>query len=77
MGASQSGYMTLTHTMIQTIVPDWVRGRIGGIYSIHIGGTMALVNLLNGALADSISAPLLLILGGIAFVVMMPKKPRR
>ena len=71
MGASQSGYMTLTHTMIQTIVPDWVRGRIGGIYSIHIGGTMALVNLLNGALADSISAPLLLILGGAAFVVMM------
>ena len=44
MGASQSGYMTLTHTMIQTIAPDSVRGRIGGIYSIHIGGTMALIN---------------------------------
>ena len=71
MGASQSGYMTLTQTMIQTIVPDWVRGRIGGIYSIHIGGTMALVNLLNGALADSISAPLLLVAGGFLFVVMM------
>jgi MFS family permease len=71
MGASQSGYMTLTHTMIQTIAPDWVRGRIGGVYSIHIGGTMASVNLLNGALADSISAPLLLIVGGLAFVVMM------
>jgi MFS family permease len=71
MGASQSGYMTLTHTMIQTIAPDEVRGRIGGIYSIHIGGTMAVVNLLNGALADWISAPLLLVLGGFAFVVMM------
>jgi MFS family permease len=71
MGVSQSGYMTLTHTMIQTIAPDSVRGRIGGIYSIHIGGTMALVNLINGALADSISAPVLLIVGGFAFVVMM------
>jgi hypothetical protein len=71
MGASQSGYMTLTHTMIQTVVPDWVRGRIGGVYSMHIGGTMALVNLLNGALADLISAPVLLIVGGVAFVVMM------
>jgi MFS family permease len=71
MGASQSGYMTLTHTMIQTIAPDWVRGRIGGIYSIHIGGTMALVNLFNGALADSFGAPLLLIVGGMSFVVMM------
>lgn len=71
MGASQSGYMTLTHTMIQTIVPDSVRGRIGGVYSLHIGGTMALVNLFNGTMADSISAPLLLIASGIAFVVMM------
>jgi MFS family permease len=71
MGASQSGYMTLTHTMIQTIAPDWVRGRIGGIYSIHIGGTMALVNLFNGALADSLGAPFLLIAGGVLFVVMM------
>jgi MFS family permease len=71
MGASQSGYMTLTHTMIQSIVPDWVRGRIGGVYSIHVGGMMALMNLLNGALADSISAPVLLIVGGVAFVVMM------
>ena len=71
MGASHSGYMTLTHTMIQATVPDWVRGRIGGIYSIHIGGTMALVNLFNGALADSIGAPLLLTIGGVSFVVMM------
>ncbi len=71
MGASQSGYMTLTHAMIQSIAPDWVRGRIGGIYSIHIGGTMALVNLSNGALADSIGAPVLLSLGGVVFVVMM------
>lgn len=71
MGASQSGYMTLTHTMIQTIAPDWLRGRIGGIYSIHIGGTMALVNLFNGALADSLSAPVLLTSGGVLFVVMM------
>ena len=71
MGASQAGYMTLTHTMIQTIAPDAVRGRIGGIYSIHIGGTMALINLSNGYLADYISAPVILIGGGAVFVAMM------
>jgi MFS family permease len=71
MGASQAGYMTLTHTMIQILAPDWVRGRIGGIYSIHIGGTMAVVNLLNGAWADRIGAPILLIAGGLFFVIMM------
>ena len=52
MGASQSGYMTLTHTMIQTITEDGVRGRVGAVYSIHIGGIMASMNLANGALAD-------------------------
>lgn len=71
MGVAQAGFMTLTHTMIQTIAPDWIRGRLGGIYSVHIGGTMALVNLVNGGLADQINAPLLLIVGGVAFIAIM------
>ena len=71
MGASQAGYMTLVQTMIQIIAPDAIRGRISGIYSIHIGGTMALVNLINGALADFISAPVILIGGGMLFVASM------
>ena len=37
MGAAQAGYMTLTHTMIQTITEDSVRGRVGAVYSVHIG----------------------------------------
>jgi MFS family permease len=68
MGASQAGFMTITHTIIQSIIPDHIRGRVGGIYSVHIGGTMATVNLLNGSLADFVHAPLLLIVGGISFV---------
>ena len=71
MGAVQAGFMTLTHTMIQTIVPDGVRGRVGAVYSVHIGGMMASANLLNGGLADVIDAPLLLIADGGAFIVVM------
>lgn len=71
LGASTAGFMTLTHTMIQSMIPDGVRGRIAGVYSIHIGGTMASVNLLNGGLADYINAPLILAVGGIAFIVIM------
>ena len=52
MGASQAGYMTLTHTMIQSITEDSIRGRVGAIYSVHIGGIMASINLVNGALSD-------------------------
>ncbi len=52
MGATQSGFMTLTHTMIQSVTDDSVRGRVGAVYSIHIGGMMASANLINGWMAD-------------------------
>ena len=71
MGATQAGFMTLTHTMIQTITPDGVRGRVGGVYSVHIGGMMATANLVNGGLADVIDAPMLLIVGGASFILVM------
>jgi predicted MFS family arabinose efflux permease len=71
MGVSQAGFMTITHTIIQTIAPDWVRGRISGVYSIHIGGTMALINLVNGGLADHVEASMLLIIGGVSFIAVM------
>jgi len=71
MGASQAGFMTLTHTMIQSITPDGVRGRVGGVYSVHIGGMMASANLINGGLADSLDAAMLLLVAGVGFVIVM------
>jgi MFS family permease len=71
MGATQAGFMTLTHTMIQSIVLDEVRGRVGAVYSVHIGGMMATANLFNGALSDLINAQLLLAVGGVAFIAVM------
>ena len=69
MGAAQGGFMTLTHTIIQSVVPDGVRGRVAGIYSMHVGALMASVNLLNGFLADYIDPALLLWVTGAAFIV--------
>ena len=98
MGATQSGFMTLTHTMIQSVTDDSVRGRVGAVYSIHIGGMMASVNLINGWMADihisdillASGTPLsdlindvlsvlptpigpspLLLVGGVAFILVM------
>ena len=71
LGVSSAAFMTLTHTMIQTIVPDGVRGRVGAIYSVHIGGMMASFNLLNGVLADYIGAPLILMVTGVAFAIIV------
>ena len=71
MGATQAGFMTLTHTMIQAITPDGLRGRVGAVYSVHIGGMMASANLINGGLADIVNAPLLLLVGGVLFIGVM------
>ena len=73
MGATQGGFMTLTHTMIQSVTEDGVRGRVGAVYSVHIGGMMASANLINGWFADIISAMMssLNLFGGTAFGDML------
>ena len=41
MGANQAGFMTISHTIIQSLTEDHVRGRVAGVYSVHVGGSMA------------------------------------
>ena len=73
IGMNQGGFMTITHTVIQSIVDDSVRGRVSGVYSFHVGGSMALANAANAGLVDVsfLDAPLILSAGGAAFVVAM------
>jgi len=71
MGVNQAGFMTITHAIIQSIAPDEMRGRISGVYSVHVGGSMALANLTNGGLTDLVNAPLVLAAGGIIFIVLI------
>ena len=68
MGASQATFMALFASIIQTIIPDSIRGRATSIHNLHIGGIMAVFNLVNGGLADLVGAPILLIAPGLAFV---------
>jgi len=71
MGVNQAGFMTITHAIIQSIAPDEIRGRISGVYNMHVGGTMGLANLINGGLTDPLGAPLVLAAGGIIFIVLI------
>jgi MFS family permease len=71
MGASQSTFMALTNTNIQAIVPDRLRGRVSSLYMVHTGGFMAFSNLGYGFLADGFSAPPILFVTGVLFVVIM------
>ena len=56
MGANQAGFMTISHAIIQSLTDDEVRGRVTGVYSVHVGGSMAVTNLINAYLADKINA---------------------
>lgn len=68
MGINQAGFMTISHTIIQTIIPDWVRGRVSGVYSMHVGGSMAVANLANGAFSDMFDASKVMAVGGVLFL---------
>ena len=64
--------MTLFTTIVQSVVPDSIRGRVTSINNLHIGGLMAAFNLINGSLADAVGAPVILATAGLAFLVLMP-----
>ncbi len=71
MGANQAGFMTISHTIIQSLTEDKVRGRVSGVYNVHVGGSMAVTNLLNAVFADMFSASAVMAVGGVLFVGMI------
>ena len=71
MGATQATFMTVFATIVQSMIPDGIRGRVTSVNNLHIGGFMAVFNLLNGSLADFISASTILTAAGLAFVLSM------
>jgi len=68
MGANQAGFMTISHTIIQSLTEDHVRGRVAGVYSVHVGGSMAVTNMANAAFADVFNASSVMVFGGLIFV---------
>ena len=71
MGLGTAGFMTITHTIIHSVVPDEIRGRVASVYSMHVGGSMAFANLLYGRLADFLQAGDIMAVAGAAFTVVV------
>lgn len=68
MGANQAGFMAISHTIIQSLTEDKVRGRVAGVYSVHVGGSMAVTNLINAVFADMFNASAVMAVGGVLFI---------
>lgn len=71
MGASQAMFMALSAVMIQSVVPDAVRGRVMSLYVMVAGGIMAFANLGFGSLADLWGAGRLFWAPGLTFTLLV------
>ncbi len=71
MGGSQSTFMALTTTYVQSIAPDRLRGRISSLYILHAGGIMAFANLGYGFIADAFSSPPIMYISAIVFLAFL------
>ncbi|MCX6012239.1 MAG: MFS transporter [Chloroflexi bacterium] len=78
-GFSLTGYTSQDQTIIQTLAPDEIRGRVLGIYFLN-QGLMPLGSLLAGVLAEFLGGPLAITIMGsscvlivIGVVLFMPK----
>lgn len=68
MGVGEMSYFSSNNTILQTIVPDELRGRVTSIYMLT-WGIAPLGTLSAGALADVIGAPLTVAILGAATIV--------
>jgi MFS family permease len=61
--------MACSNTLIQSMVPDQLRGRVMALYSMMFMGMAPFGALLGGAIADRMGAPVTVATGGLACVL--------
>ena len=71
MGSSQALFMALVSILLQEVVPDTMRGRVMSLYLMSAGGIMAFANLGFATAADRLGAPMLLLVPGAVFAVIV------
>jgi MFS family permease len=84
VGFSLMTQMACTNTLIQTMVPDHLRGRVMALYSVMFMGMVPFGAFLAGALAEKIGAPATVAIGalscvgaGVVYEVRLPAFRRR
>jgi predicted MFS family arabinose efflux permease len=71
LGYSLITQLVLTNTLIQTIVPDELRGRVLSTYTWALGGFYPLGSLFMGFLGDKIGAPQAAMVSGIGSLILV------
>lgn len=63
LSGAMTAYLSATNTMIQTIVPDALRGRVMSLYMLAFFGTAPLGGLLMGSLASALGSQTAVLIG--------------
>jgi predicted MFS family arabinose efflux permease len=68
VGFSQIVFSATANTTLQTVTPDYLRGRVMSVYMVVFAGSIPLGNLFTGGLAHLFGAPVSLLAGaGLSF----------
>ncbi|HEY9076757.1 MAG TPA: MFS transporter [Anaerolineaceae bacterium] len=70
MGFGSMMVMNLANSLVQTSVPDQLRGRVMSIYSLFLFGLMPIGGMVYGALASQFTEPITGVGGGIAYLAI-------
>lgn len=68
VGFSMMLQMASSNTLVQSMVPDRLRGRVMAVYSMMFMGMAPVGALLAGALANRVGAPETIVIGGVACI---------
>ncbi|TAK02448.1 MAG: MFS transporter [Chloroflexota bacterium] len=71
LGASQVAYYSTTNTLLQVRVPGRLRGRVHSLYVLFSIGLIPLGNVVAGALAERVTVPPVLAVGGAATLAIV------
>lgn len=71
LGAAQVAYYATTNTLIQSLVPEDLRGRVMSLYILTALGFIPVGNLLAGAVAERLGAPAALTGGALVTLAVL------
>lgn len=71
IGFCQTSIASLTNTLIQTLSPDYIRGRVMSVFNLFFNGMFPLGSLIAGALAQVKGVPFALSVSGIFLLLTL------
>jgi MFS family permease len=63
VGFAQIAFAAISNTTLQTVTPDYLRGRVMSVYMVVFAGSVPLGNLFTGGMAHLFGAPIALLIG--------------